>query len=162
MWLGWRCHKVANALLERRANANATTAVGGEHVLSFCKTPAAVDLLVQHRADVNRQQGGHFKLPPITAACGRSAPTSVIAALLWTMSESSTEVAKLLLDARADVNAQRHGSGIGRLGELTTCRGLVMLRGSKAPKVSQFFAEWSTTPLGFACFFGAEELVELL
>ena len=35
------------------------------------------------------------------------------------MSESSTEVAKLLLDARADVNAQRHGSGIGRLGELT-------------------------------------------
>ncbi|CAJ1375319.1 unnamed protein product [Effrenium voratum] len=186
MWLGWRCHKVANALLERRANANATTAVGGEHVLSFCKTPAAVDLLVQHRADVNRQQGGHFKLPPITSACGRSAPTSVIAALLkhgadvnprrgaaacnhpfvgvayrWTMSESSTEVAKLLLDARADVNAQRHGSGIGRLGELT-CRGLVMLRGSKAPKVSQFFAEWSTTPLGFACFFGAEELVELL
>jgi len=186
MWLGWRCHKVANALLERRANANATTAVGGEPVLSFCKTPAAVDLLVQHRADVNRQQGGHFKLPPITAACGRSAPTSVIAALLkhgadvnprrgaaacnhpfvgvanrWTMSESSTEVAKLLLDARADVNAQRHGSGIGRLWELT-CRGLVMLRGSKAPKVTQFFAEWSTTPLGFACFFGAEELVELL
>ncbi|CAJ1360886.1 unnamed protein product, partial [Effrenium voratum] len=81
MWLGWRCHKVADALLERRANANAATAVGGEPVLSYCQTPAAVDLLVQRRADVNPRQG-HLKLPLITLACGRSAPTSVIAALL--------------------------------------------------------------------------------
>ena len=36
-----------------------------------------------------------------------------------TMSENSIEVAKLLLDARADVNAQHHGSGVWRLGELT-------------------------------------------
>jgi hypothetical protein len=30
------------------------------------------------------------------------------------------------------------------------------------PQQRHFYAEWTTTPLGFACFFGGEHLVEFL
>lgn len=40
-------------------------------------------------------------------------------------------------------------------------RAKLLLAGSSSALV-HFYAEWTTTPLGFACFFGGEHLVEFL
>ena len=142
-------------------------------------------LLIQHRADVN-QQSGSTKVPALSLACAIAAPASVVASLLehgarvnpagspfacvhplailpWRASTNphALEVAAMLLEARADVNIQYHSSGAWRAVELI-CRAGVRASGHRAPRMVQLFAEWSTTPLGFACFFGASDLVQML
>ncbi|CAJ1392484.1 unnamed protein product [Effrenium voratum] len=180
VWMSWRTPEVAQTLLARSADATACSRGGApEPVVGFCKSAALVELLVQHRADVNTT------FPALAAACGVAAPTSVIASLLEhkaqvnppggglgskhplsgvayqsSVSSNALEVAKLLLDARADVNIQYRSTGVWRAGEFA-CRSALRLRG-RGSAVVHFMAEWSTTPLGMACFFGCDELVELL
>ncbi|CAJ1347634.1 unnamed protein product [Effrenium voratum] len=180
VWMSWRTPEIAQTLLARSADATACSRGGApEPVVGFCKSAALVELLVQHRADVNTT------FPALAAACGVAAPTSVIASLLEhkaqvnppggglgskhplsgvayqsSVSSNALEVAKLLLDARADVNIQYRSTGVWRAGEFA-CRSALRLRG-RGSAVVHFMAEWSTTPLGMACFFGCDELVELL
>ncbi|CAJ1453667.1 unnamed protein product [Effrenium voratum] len=181
--LGWRNETVLLALLDHKANVDATTEFGSP-LLGWCKSERTVDLLIHHRADVNQQKESVF-LPPISSACENAAPTSVIRSLLEHKAcvnprknglgsahplaflamrpenSKSLEVAKLLLDARADVDLQYRAAGVWRTRELM-CRAGVRVLGPRTPKIAQFIAEWSTTPLGVACFFGCDELVEFL
>ncbi|CAJ1347642.1 unnamed protein product [Effrenium voratum] len=179
VWISWRTPEVARTLLEHSADVRATASVG-ENVLGFCRSPALVELLLQRRADVNMK----CSLPALTVACAMASPTSVIASMLEhkaqvnppeggpsskhplaavayrsSVSTNTLEVASLLLDAQADVNIRYRSSGRWRAGELM-CRSFLRLR--RGPTVAQFLADWSTTPLGFACFFECNELVELL
>ena len=184
LWLSWRSIGVVTTLLEHNANVHSTTGLGNP-VLGFCASSQLVELLLQHRADVN-QQSGSGRVSPLTLACARATPPSVIATLLKhgahanpsecalasahplsslgsraSMGGYCLEVAALLLEARADANIQYRSSGAWRAGELM-CRVIVRVAGGRAPPLVHMFAEWSTTPLGFACFNGADELVQLL
>ncbi|CAJ1395305.1 unnamed protein product [Effrenium voratum] len=176
--------EVATVLLEQKADCNATNPFNMQ-VLSYCRSEAAVELLIQHRADVNLQKAPE-NCPPISWACSLGAPSAVIARLLHhgaqvnptnlgfasghplasvaltkSVSPYGTEVVAMLLDARADANRQYHASGIWRARELA-CRAILRLGGRRVPRVVLCFAEWSTTSLGFACLSGDVELVEML
>ncbi|CAJ1347640.1 unnamed protein product [Effrenium voratum] len=180
VWISWRTPEVAQTLLARLADATACSRGGAsDPVVGFCKSAPLVELLVQHRADVNTT------FPAISVACALASPASVIASLLEhkaqvnppggglaskhplacvayqsSVSSNTLEVATLLVHAKADVNIQYRSSGVWRTGELM-CRSMLRLRGRGSALVS-LWAEWSTTPLGFACFFGCDELVDLL
>eukprot|EP00435_Cladocopium_sp_Y103_P008227 s3145_g2.t1 len=183
--LSWRSPEVASQLVKFRANPNRTDAFG-LLPLGFCQTPEAVEMLVQHRADVNKC-AGPLHLPPLSNCCIRCAPAGVVAKLLEYRAEidqkaalrgvgaaqplaalgvfSSVnphvlEVAQLLLDAKAFIDSQCPGRGVFHLVEL-----LSRARIRCAPpgsRLVRFFAEWSATPLGIACYFGGHEYVDFL
>ncbi|CAJ1350356.1 unnamed protein product [Effrenium voratum] len=180
---GWRHEPVLTALLEHGADANAVND-WSYPVLGYCKTARSVELLVQHQADVNKQTAPAF-IPPLSLACFNCAAPEVIAMLLKhgahanpvrrgtagiyplanlavyaSVNPKSLTVADLLLDAKADVNMQYDSShGIFRVLELVS-RIRVMF-GSTSP-LAHLMAEWTTTPLGYASFFGNDEMVDFL
>ncbi|CAJ1337567.1 unnamed protein product [Effrenium voratum] len=184
VWLGYRNLAPVRALIKCRADVNAVTGFGNP-LLGFCRSPQAVDCLVSQRAEVNQQVGSSY-MSPLGLACCWDAPPELIACFLKhgadvnpklnglgsvhplanlaissSISPTCLSSAALLLDARADPNHQYTPRGVWRGRELL-CRGLTALGGGAVPLIVHYFAESSTTPLGFACFFGGPELVDLL
>ncbi|CAJ1337804.1 unnamed protein product [Effrenium voratum] len=181
--LAWRNEETIVALLQQKADIRATTFFGTP-MLGYCKTARTVELLIQYRADVNQQERLAC-IPPLSAACENAAPRSVLLSLLKhracvnpiksgvasvhplaclamrPANSNNLELAKLLLDARADANMQYRTSGIWRAAELLSLA-RVKIFGPMTPRITNFILEWSTTPLGVACFFGFDEMVKLL
>lgn len=180
--IGWRCPEVVTKLLQFRADVNRANQHGFSP-LSHCATPEFVDLLVQHRADVNKRACPTF-VSPLTACCSRSSPASVISKLIeyraevnpeskgfcspqplaalagWSaVNPHCLESARLLLEARSDVNLQAKAKGVfWSLEMLSRAR----MRLGSSSLLAQVFAEWTTTPLGFACLYGGDEYAEFL
>lgn len=181
--LSWRFPDVTRKLLEIRADPNHVDSLGF-HVMGGCKTVEMVDIMVEFRADVNHTTSpAHF--PALALACARCAPPSVIRKLLeiradvnpksrgictphplanvavWSdMNPHCIEAAKILLEAKSDINLSHESKGLFRAIELAS-RAQLQMAGSSSALVN-FYAEWTTTPLGFACFFGGERFVEFL
>jgi len=153
--------------------------------LCFTHSPGAVDILVQHRADINFQ-APPLNLTPITAAAMRGAPLSVLDKLLECRADANLckggagmpilaglsilgtgpnglESAKLLVEAKADVNLRFETSGFFRALELVS-RGRMMLRFKEPPLMVKWFSDVTSgsTPLGVACFCGNVAMVEFL
>lgn len=180
--VSWRQPQVLPVLLEARADPNTCDDVGYP-VLGFCRTTRDVELLVRHRADVNRRNPPSNQLA-ISVACEYCAPPDVISKLLecgspvnppsqgglgcphplcflsmWASANPHClEVARVLVNAKADLNQQCVADGRWRAVELASRTYLQFSRSSSM--LVHYFAEWSTTPLGMACFFGTEELVD--
>ena len=185
--LSWRTPEVASQLVKFRANPNVTDTFG-LLPLGFCRTPEAVEMLVQHRADVNKS-AGPLHLPPLSNCCIRCAPAGVVAKLLEYQAEIDTqkaalrgvgaaqplsalgvfssvnphalEVAQLPLDAKASIDSQCPGRGVFRLLELLS-RARIRVAPCAGSRLVRFFAECSATPLGIACYFGGHEYVDFL
>lgn len=181
--LSWRYPDVTRTLLECRADPNYVDSLGF-HVMGGCKTIEMVDILVEYSADVNHTTSpAHF--PALSLACARCAPPDVIRKLIeiradvnpesrgicsphplsnlavWSsMNPHCVEAARVLLEANSDINMTHEAQGIFHAIELAS-RAKLLLAGSSSALV-HFYAEWTTTPLGFACFFGGEHLVEFL
>ena len=178
----WRSPRILQVLLEARANPN-LTAAAGVPLLACCRTARDVELLVQYRAAVNGKYPP-LNVPVLALASGESKP-EVIAKLLECRGSPNClkaggglggaqplafvalsanfhthalEVADLLLTARADVNFQCQAGGIFRIAELTS-RAYLQIAQPRS-LLMLVMAEWSTTPLGFACLYGNSELVE--
>eukprot|EP00913_Durusdinium_trenchii_P002917 g2704.t1 len=144
-----------------------------------------VELLIEYKAEVN-QLVPPLNNPVIGQACMSCAPAEVVAKLLEYKAEvngptcggsgasqpfanlalyanvnpASEAVAHLLISARADLNQQCQATGMWKAMELSS-RAYLQFAQSSSPLV-HLFAEWTTTPLGFACFFGRPALVQLL
>ncbi|CAJ1406562.1 unnamed protein product [Effrenium voratum] len=180
--VSWRQPEVLQALLELRADPNEYDD-NGHPVLGFCRTARDVEALVRHGADVNQQNPPASQLA-ISVACEFMAPPEVISKLLdcgsvvnpmpatnglgcphplsilslWAWANPSClEVARILVNAKADVNHQATATGRWRAVELASRAYLQC--SSSSSMLLHFFAEWSTTPLGMASFFGSEKLV---
>ncbi|CAJ1343434.1 unnamed protein product, partial [Effrenium voratum] len=79
----------------------------------------------------------------------------------WSVTQHNVAVARLLLEARAEVDAHHRSSGAFRVLELC-CRSMMRIAASRTPIMVQLLGEGSTTPLGYASFSGAVEMVEIL
>ena len=183
----WHCPAVLDALLEAKANANAVD-VPGIPVLALCVTARDVVKLVEHRADVNKRSD-YIKVPVLSLACNACAPIAVVSKLLEygarvnppavggfgtahpfahlaltaAVNPHCLEVARLLVGAKCDINQQCLASGLWHFVELVS-RAYLRLDPGAMPSnrcrvLASVFAEWTTTPLGFACMFGSEQLV---
>ena len=181
---GWRHPEVLQVLLEARGDPN--LAARGVPLLACCRTAGDVQMLVDHRADVN---GAYWPLhvPVLALASGENTKPSVIAQLLRcraspnpsphagglgltsalsmvtvnaTSNPHALAVAGLLLEARADVNFRGSPGGVFRALELMSRACLHI--GKPRSVLITILAEQSTTPLGFACLLGCTaELVQL-
>lgn len=180
---GSRHLDVVEQLLELKADPNGVDGLGLP-LMGACKSIEQVDLMVRYGANVNHTTGpAHF--PSLSMACARCAPPEVIRRFIefgaevnprsrgicsphpisnlapWSaMNASCREVAMMLVEAKCDVNLKHEAKGLFKAIELVS-RAQLQLVGSKSALV-HFYSEWTTTPLGFACFFGAEQLVEFL
>ncbi|CAE7674657.1 unnamed protein product [Symbiodinium sp. CCMP2592] len=131
----------AKGLLMLRADPNCTFAPCNP-VLGLARDAEAVDFLLEHRADVNLRMS-YPKISPLSLACSKSGPVEVVARLLerranvndsrgghskspltctTLFSKATPRVslahAKLLLDARADVNQPGCTTGLFQMLEL--------------------------------------------
>lgn len=114
-----------------------------------CAPASVVAKLIEHRAEVD---------PPCR---GVLSPHPLANLGVWACSNPyCLETAQLLLDAKSDINIQQEAKGVFKAIEMIN-RTRLRLFGSNSALV-QFFAEWTTTPLGFACFYGCDEYVEFL
>ncbi|CAK9105979.1 unnamed protein product [Durusdinium trenchii] len=174
----WRQPEVLNALLEAKADANDVHRPSGLHALSLCKSPEAVELLVQRRADVNQPTSSRYQTSILSQACMNCAPAPVISKLLEFrarvddasafaslaavahMNPHSLDVTALLLTARADVNCRGVAAHSRSRKNLIGCK--LFPRMPEVSLCARLEAEWSTSPLGFACFFGRAELASFL
>lgn len=184
--MSWRSDEVLRELLKFHADVNRPDRFGWVP-LGACKTVTAVEMLLQHRADVNKT-AGPTHVPPLTLCAVRCAPAAVLAKLIecgaqlepsnprclgvcpphplanlaiWSpVNPNCLEAAQLLLDAKSDINLQCQGTGIFLMVELAT-RGIARLRGPSWG-IEHFFAESTTTPVGFASFCGGDDYVEFL
>ena len=157
--------------------------------LGFCRTPAAVEVLVRYQADVNFP-GGKYALQyfPLQVAIGEQAPLPVIAKLLELRAnvnggEAGTggagnvsplgllsfgfeenpdliETAQLLLDKRANVNQVAQLQGLPRIMELTS-RAVASYRRNSSEFVKCTSA-WGSSPLGYCVVMECEELLAFL
>ncbi|CAE7268392.1 unnamed protein product [Symbiodinium sp. CCMP2456] len=173
---------VITELLRSRADPNVTCSIGMP-VMSNCKDPETVELLVSHRADVNHRSG-LIRNTALAVCCCKLAPVPVVAKLLelradpnlsqggesttplmamsiYTKGQSqyAVEVAGLLVRARADVNQAQRASGVWRFAELI-CRASQCL--GKDSALVRYFAENSSTPLGIAGYYANEPMVSFL
>lgn len=179
---GNRGEAAAEELLKLRADPNAVEGNGGAP-LAYCTTPNSVDLLVAYGADVNLRNAPTM-VSPLCGMCARGAPPATVAALLKHRAEvnlnegglgqsalqfmsifangnlHSVQVAKLLLEAAAEVNKPANIGPVFRLVEMAS-RGVKRCT-QEQPLLVSWFAEMSTTPLGAASFFGCPEMVKLL
>lgn len=179
----WRCPGVLETLLQARADAN--TVAKGIPVLAYCRSATDVEILVKYRADVNKATPP-LKVPVLALASGENSKPEVIAKLLEcraspngpvaggirtthplsllsinaTSNPYAVEAARLLVKATANVNQQCKASGVFYALEMLNRTYLHFAR--PRSNLMLFTAEWSTTPLGFACLFGSAELVKLL
>eukprot|EP00435_Cladocopium_sp_Y103_P064254 s242_g25.t4 len=179
--LSWRYPDVTRTLLECRADPNHVDSLGF-HVMGGCKTIEMVDARRMLCATGNHTTSpAHF--PALSLACARCAPPDVIRKLIEIRGDVNPEsrgicsphplsnlavwssmnphcAAQVLLEAKSDINLRHEAKGIFHVIELVS-RAKLQLVGSSSALV-HFYAEWTTTPLGFACFFGGEHLVEFL
>ena len=180
--IGWRCPQVIMKLLTCRADVNKANR-NGFVPLGHCMTTEAVDMFLQQQADVNKRAFPTY-VSPLALCCSRVAPASVIKALIeyranvnpeskglcspqplaslagWSaVNPHVFESARLLLEAKSDVNMQVKAKGIFWCVEMISRARLRL--GSKSV-LAQVFAEWTTTLLGFACFFGGDEYAAFL
>ena len=161
-------------LLSLRANPNLTDAVGVP-VLSACSSAEAVHLLVDHRADANLRRSPSF-VSALQSSCARFSPIETVAALIKcraevhpgelcslagaaTMQRHEVELAHLLIQSKAQVNARPRNSNRQRLTELA-CRARLVL--TEPSLRVRHLAESSTTALGHACFWGSANLAAFL
>lgn len=181
LW-AWRHPEVLASLLQCRADATRPNKFGFLPI-GACKTPEAVDLLIQYRANV-RQTCPPLYMPAIAQACLQNVPGSVVARLLLLRAQVDPEergvgqhalcnlglfsawnvhcldTAKILVAARANVNLQCRAQGPMWLVELIS-RARMRLSSHCTPLV-RWRAEWTATPLGYACFVGAAEFADFL
>ncbi|CAJ1392411.1 unnamed protein product [Effrenium voratum] len=178
---GQRCEKVLEMLLKQKADPRRPDKVG-VHPLGFCLTSWAVDLLLQHRADVNGSSTPS-NASPLCVACYRLAPPGVIAKLLESQADVHgsgglgvtplslmiffshgnphwKETADLLMDAQADPNKPIQLTGLFRLFQLA-CQGWLMVR-KESPLIVKIAAEANTTPLGLAALIGSDTMMQYL
>ncbi|OLQ05445.1 hypothetical protein AK812_SmicGene11373 [Symbiodinium microadriaticum] len=109
----------ARGLLMLRADPNCTFAPCNP-VLGLARDAEAVDVLLEHRADVNLRMS-YPKISPLALACSKSGPVEVVARLLERgadVNDSHGGHSKLLLDARADVNQPGCTTGLFQMLEL--------------------------------------------
>ena len=148
---GPRFEAILRELLELRADPRGTLH-GHAPALSLCTSPGAVEILVDHRADVNQLQPT-FLATPVQLIAGRGVPPPVLEKLIqlradvnlsrggtgmpvlsWLASFTGTSYARetlsLLVDAAADVNARVKMTGIIRKIELGS-RFYAMFAGKK-------------------------------
>lgn len=180
---GWRCPGVLETLLQAGADAN--TVAKGIPVLAYCRSATDVEILVKYRADVNKATPP-LKVPVLALASGENTKPEAIRRLLdcgavpngpvaggigtthplsllsinATSNPYAVEAARLLVEADANVNQQCKASGVFYGLEMLNRAYLQFAR--PRSNLMLFTAEWSTTPLGFACLFGSAELVQLL
>eukprot|EP00435_Cladocopium_sp_Y103_P024830 s3914_g6.t1 len=180
---GWRCPGVLETLLQAGADAN--TVARGIPVLAYCRSATDVEILVKYRADVNKATPP-LKVPVLALASGENSKPEVIAKLLEcraspngprsggigtthplsllsinaTSNPYAVEAARLLVKAKSNVNQQCKASGVFYGLEMLNRTYLHFAR--PRSNLMLFTAEWSTTPLGFACLFGSDQLVKLL
>ncbi|CAE7608594.1 warA [Symbiodinium sp. CCMP2456] len=172
----------AKGLLMLRADPNCTFAPCNP-VLGLARDAEAVDFLLEHRADVNLRMS-YPKISPLALACSKSGPVEVVARLLerganvndshgghskspltctTLFSKATPRVslahAKLLLDARADVNQPGCTTGLFRMLEMGSR--LANCCGMDGPLL-RYLAESSSTPLGFAALLRNRPLASLL
>ena len=170
-------------LLTLQADPN-SSAVPGLPALGVCRHPDTVDFMLQNGADVNLRPPP-AKISPLALACSVSVPAEVVTRLLEGRADvndsygghsksalacaagyscratprTSLAHAKLLLDARADVNQPGCPTGLFRMLELgyrlANCCGNSRFR-------SRYFAESSSTPLGCAAQCGNLPLASFL
>ncbi|CAE7674641.1 warA [Symbiodinium sp. CCMP2592] len=172
----------AKGLLMLRADPN-STCPEGLPPLGLCRSAEAVDFLLQHRADANQRVAPHM-ISPVAYVCSRTSPVEVVARLLerranvndshgghskspltctTLFSKATPRVslahAKLLLDARADVNQPGCTTGLFQMLELGSR--LANCCGMDGPLL-RYLAESSSTPLGFAALLNNRPLASLL
>ncbi|CAK9064662.1 unnamed protein product [Durusdinium trenchii] len=179
---GWRSPKVIEILMEAQADPNLPAI--GVPPLACCRTARDVQTLLEYRADVN----GHYAplhVPVLALASGES-PPEVIAKLLQSRASPNAPgrssglgmsplsflaitansnphalpIAQLLVAATADLNAQVRCGGIFRALELLS-RAYLQIATPRSV-LMMAMAEQSTTPLGFACLFDCQQLVNFL
>ena len=145
--------------------------------LNFCRASDAVELLVQHGAQVN-EATSQFKWPPLhTMASNGGVPLQALAKLLELRADLNgfhgqlggspplgflahagnsnaelIELARLLLDKKADINRVYQTEGIWQ----------VHFFSKDPPAIVRLFSNMTTTLLGFCAMFGCEDLAVLL
>ncbi|CAE7266858.1 unnamed protein product [Symbiodinium necroappetens] len=182
------CLESLETLLQMRADPHSSSTFLPTP-LGFCRTPAAVEVLVRYQADVNFP-GGKYALQyfPLQVAIGEQAPLPVIAKLLELRAnvnggEAGTggagnvsplgllsfgfeenpdliETAQLLLDKRANVNQVAQLQGLPRIMELTS-RAVASYRRNSSEFVKCTSA-WGSSPLGYCVVMECEELLAFL
>jgi len=180
---GWRCPGVLETLLQAQADANLVAR--GIPVLAYCRTATDVEILVKYRADVNLA-APPLKVPVLALASGENTKPEVIAKLLECRASPNgptsggigtthpvsllsinarsnpyaIDVANLLMKGGSNINQQCKASGVFYGLEILNRTYLHFAK--PRSNLMIFSAEWSTTPLGFACLFGSGQLVKLL
>eukprot|EP00913_Durusdinium_trenchii_P020433 g19195.t1 len=148
---GWRCPGVLEVVLEAKADVNLVSK--GIPVLAYCRSenckPEVIDSLLEARADPNGRSGGIGATQPLALLSMNAASNP-----------HAMEVAKMLVLAKSDINQVCRASGLFYGLELLNRTYLRFAR--PRSNLMLLTAEWSTTPLGFACMFGNRQLVELL
>ncbi|CAE7602263.1 ANK2 [Symbiodinium pilosum] len=148
-------------LVEHRADVNKRSAYIKVPVLSLacnaCAPLAVVAKLLELGADVS---------PPTVGGFGTAHPFAHLA-LTAAVNPHCLEVARLLVAERCDINQQCAAGGMWRLVEWVS-RAYLWLESEsmsggafsvRCRILASTFAEWTTTPLGFACLFGSEQMV---
>lgn len=168
-------------LLRLRADPNTKDSMGAP-VLGTCRSVGAVELLLQHRADVNLC-GLPTKATPLTRACAGLAPKDVLGKLIDSKAavngysagltttplanlvsfskdtQEDQELASFLLQKNADPNFVHGIRGTWRLLELG-CRAMQLM--GREQTMLRYFGDGSTTPLGYAAIAGNPKLVSCL
>ena len=176
--------KVLESLLELEADPNCSTPSAAPP-LGFSRTVPALELLVQHRADVNYQGQLVPQYCPIHIVSAFGATSEVLTRLLELRadvrggrggnasasplhlvalsggSNNDLRNARLLLDAQADINQRCEPEGTMRALELMA-RGLSPLLMGRAPGIVSFLTDMSATPLGWCAFLDNEPLLTFL
>ena len=168
--------KLLHTLLELRADINSSNGFLSTP-LGWCRTAGAVELLIRHGSGVNEWGNLIFHMPPVEVALGLRAPCEVLAKLLELRadvtssspffsvafaggSNNSLNSARMLLGSKADVNQRQLVVGIERKIELAARAYCLCCR--EPPILAKFFANISTTPLGYAAMFNNEDFLIFL
>ncbi|CAE7372565.1 Fank1 [Symbiodinium sp. CCMP2456] len=151
-------------LVENRADVNKRSAYIKVPILSLacnaCAPLGVVAKLLEMGAHVNPAAVGGF---------GTAHPFAHLA-LTSAVNPHCLEVARLLVQAECNINLQCRAGGFWRLVEMAS-RCYLQLEAGALPARSRsvrcrvlasVFGEWTTTPLGFACLFGSEQMVHFL
>lgn len=181
----WRQPWVLQILLE--ADGDPNTAAKGVPILACCRTARDVETLVDYEADVNGR-AWPLQVPVLALASGESVRPEVIAKLLELRADPNPpqrgglgikqplsflainakshafalETAKVLLEARSDVNLRCSAGALFYSVEMCSRLLVRVAPSGRVSTLTKYMAEWSMTPLGAASLFAQEEFVELL
>ena len=181
----WRQPCVLQMLMD--ADGDPNTATKGVPLLACCRTARDVETLVDYEADVNGR-AWPLDVPVLSLASGESVRPEVIAKLLELRANPNPpqqgglgikqplsflainvkshafalETAKVLLEARSDVNLRCSAGALFYSVEICSRLYVRVAPSGRARALMGDIAEWSTTPLGIACMSAQEEFVALL